>query len=93
MFASEDGLTLTGIIDWSDAAIADPARDLGLLLRDLGVGVAEGILRRMGGDVTTLTRAVFYSRCGLVEDLAYGLQASRPQYVAHALARFDEMFS
>ena len=28
--------TVTGIIDWSDAAIADPARDFGLLYRDLG---------------------------------------------------------
>ncbi|MFI7062647.1 phosphotransferase family protein [Kribbella sp. NPDC050124] len=27
---------VSGIIDWTDAAICDPARDLGLILRDLG---------------------------------------------------------
>jgi len=27
---------VTGIIDWSDAAIVDPAHDFGLLHRDLG---------------------------------------------------------
>jgi aminoglycoside phosphotransferase (APT) family kinase protein len=32
---------VTGIIDWSDAAIADPARDLALIYRDLGPEVFE----------------------------------------------------
>jgi hypothetical protein len=27
---------VTGIIDWTDAAIADPARDLALIYRDFG---------------------------------------------------------
>jgi aminoglycoside phosphotransferase (APT) family kinase protein len=31
-------MAITGVIDWSDAAVADPARDLGLILRDLGPG-------------------------------------------------------
>ena len=93
VLASEDGSVLTGIIDWSDAAIADPARDLGLLLRDFGIGVAEAVLRSMHDDGTTLTRAVFHARCALLEDLAYGIQASRPEYCAHALARFGETFS
>jgi aminoglycoside phosphotransferase (APT) family kinase protein len=30
--------TVTGVIDWSDAAIVDPAVDFGLLYRDLGPG-------------------------------------------------------
>lgn len=36
--------TLTGIIDWSDAAIADPARDFALLYRDLGPVALEKML-------------------------------------------------
>jgi aminoglycoside phosphotransferase (APT) family kinase protein len=93
VLVSEDRSTLTGIIDWSDAAIADPARDIGLLLRDFGFGVADAVLRRTGGDESTLSRATFYARCALLEDLAYGIEGSRPQYVAHALGRFAETFS
>lgn len=61
---------VTGIIDWSDAAICDPAYDWGLLLRDLGsdAPVVPVELRQ---------RALFYARCALIEDMAYG----HPAYV------------
>jgi aminoglycoside phosphotransferase (APT) family kinase protein len=36
--------TVTGIIDWSDAAIVDPAIDVGLLYRDLGPAAARAAL-------------------------------------------------
>ena len=46
-------LTMTGIIDWSDAARADPAAELGRLLRDLGAdhldAVVDGLRRRSSG--------------------------------------------
>jgi aminoglycoside phosphotransferase (APT) family kinase protein len=93
VLASDDGSKLTGIIDWSDAAITDPAKDLGRLLRDFGSGVAEAVLRRIGGAEGMFMRAEFYARCALIEDLAYGIEASRPEYVEHALARLDETFS
>ena len=93
VLASEDRSALTGIIDWSDAAIADPARDVGRLLRDFGFEVAEAVLRRTGGDESTLVRATFHARCALLEDLAYGIDRSRPRYVTHALGRFAETFS
>lgn len=32
----DGALGITGIIDWSDAAVTDPAHDLGCVLRDLG---------------------------------------------------------
>jgi aminoglycoside phosphotransferase (APT) family kinase protein len=92
VLVSEDGSGLTGVIDWSDAAIADPARDVGRLLRDFGFGLAGVVLRRTGGDDSTLRRAVFYARCALLGDLAYGIETSRPQYVAHALGRFPTTF-
>ena len=93
VFASEDESELTGVIDWSDAAITDPARDIGRLLKDFGFAVAEAVLRRTGGDKGTMTRAFFYARCALLEDWTYGIETSRPRYVAHALARFAETFS
>ena len=36
--------TITGIIDWGDAAITDPAYDLALILRDLGADVLRTVL-------------------------------------------------
>ncbi len=36
MLVDPDTWEVTGIIDWSDAAIVDPAYDFGLLYRDLG---------------------------------------------------------
>ena len=93
ILVSSDGASLTGIIDWSDAALADPANDVGRLVRDFGFAVGHTVLRRIGGDEIMLARATFHARCSLLEDLAYGVHTSRPQYVSHALARFSETFS
>ena len=59
---------ITGVIDWTDAAIADPARDLGPKVFDLA-------LAHYGGrfDDADRGRAAFYARCRLLEDVAYGL--------------------
>jgi aminoglycoside phosphotransferase (APT) family kinase protein len=67
----------TGIIDWSDAALADPAYDFGLLCRDLGAAALDLALNAYQADDTTALRRrpVFYARCTLVEDLAYGIQS------------------
>ncbi|MER7274216.1 phosphotransferase [Dactylosporangium sp. NPDC000244] len=65
--------TVTGLIDWSDAAICDPARDYGLLLRDLGPGAPPP-------PAELRERALFYARCGLIEDLAYGLSQHEHHY-------------
>ena len=68
--------TITGIIDWSDAAITDPARDLALICRDLGPEAFEGTLVQyeVPFDDTDRERAVFYACCKLLEDVAYGLR-------------------
>ncbi|MBE2320793.1 phosphotransferase [Solirubrobacter sp. CPCC 204708] len=54
-----DGDRITGIIDWGDAAIGDPAIDLGRLMRDFGTPGDE--------------RARFYAICTALEDLDYGV--------------------
>ena len=58
----EDG-RITGIIDWSDAVIGDPALDRGRLLRDFG------------GDGDARTH--LYALCTAIEDLAYPVQRYR----------------
>ena len=66
---------ITGVIDWTDAAIADPARDLALIYRDLRPKVFDLALAHYGGrfDDADRGRAAFYARCRLLENVAYGL--------------------
>jgi aminoglycoside phosphotransferase (APT) family kinase protein len=66
---------VTGIIDWTDAAIADPMRDFALILRDLGPGSLEAAIESYGAIAESdRERLVFYARCKLLEDLAYGVE-------------------
>jgi aminoglycoside phosphotransferase (APT) family kinase protein len=77
-------LEVTGIIDWSDAALCDPAYDLGLIFRDLGEDALDG------GTLTERVR--FYARCALLEDLAYGISSGRREYAAKSLAALPWVF-
>jgi aminoglycoside phosphotransferase (APT) family kinase protein len=86
---------VTGIIDWSDAAISDPARDLALIYRDLGPEVFERTLNYYEGpfDGAGRERVVFYARCKLLEDVAYGLRTPGARRYAEAgLSHLDRVF-
>jgi len=84
---------VTGVIDWSDTAVVDPARDLGLILRDLGDDGLEAALSAMPADDAELhARARFYARCSLLEDLAYGVGTGRDAYVRKSLAALPRLF-
>jgi len=84
---------LTGVIDWSDAALVDPACDFGLLYRDLGPAALRAALQVYGGDTAALRqRAVFYARCSAVEDLAYGIEHDRRAYVDKTLAALGWLY-
>ncbi|GLW12441.1 hypothetical protein Misp01_75690 [Microtetraspora sp. NBRC 13810] len=88
--------TVTGVIDWSDAAITDPAYDFGLLYRDLGPAAFDAALREYRTDVndikTLVERAVFYARCCVIKDLAYGLETGRDRYTVKSLAAMEWLF-
>lgn len=88
--------TVSGIIDWSDAAVVDPAYDFGLLYRDLGtvaLDAAMGSYRTEVNDVSTLRRrAAFYARCSVFEDLAYGLETGQDKYVDKSMAAMQWLF-
>jgi aminoglycoside phosphotransferase (APT) family kinase protein len=87
---------VTGIIDWSDAAIVDPAVDFGLLYRDLGPAALDAAMaayRTEGDDLASLTeRAGFYARCKLLEDLEYGIHTGNDKYVGKSLAAMAWLF-
>lgn len=90
-----DGATVTGVIDWTDAAVADPAADFGRLYRDLGPDVVERIVASYGGDRDAVgpERVAFYARCALLEDLAYGVESGAAEYARAALAHLDRTFA
>ena len=77
---------ITGIIDWTDAAISDSARDLAPIYRDLGPEVFELTVAHYGGDFDDADRerADFYARCKLLEDVTYGLSAPGARRYAEA---------
>lgn len=89
------GGAITGVIDWTDAAIADPAYDLGLISRDLGADVLDLVLAHYEGPVddADLDRAAFHARCALIGDIAYGLTHDAPAYTTEGLAHLDRVFS
>ncbi|GAA4709748.1 phosphotransferase family protein [Phytohabitans rumicis] len=82
---------VTGVIDWSDAALVDPAFDFGLIHRDLGPAALAAAMRAYGSsDVEQ--RAVFYARCAVFEDLAYGVETGRGAYVTKSLTALAWLF-
>ncbi|MFE2537248.1 phosphotransferase family protein [Streptomyces sp. NPDC059371] len=88
--------TVTGIIDWSDAAIVDPAYDFGLLHRDLGPAATRAAISSYRTDANDLAalgeRALFYARCGVFEDLAHGIETEQDRYVDKSLAAMRWLF-
>lgn len=85
---------ITGAIDWADAAVTDPARDLAMIYRDLGPRVFDRTLAQYGGGSTAPTeRSAFYARCKLLEDLAYGSSTPAGRYAKAALACLAHTFA
>ena len=86
--------SITGVIDWTDAAVADPAVDLGLVLRDLGDEAFHAAARQVqGGESESLRdRAVFYARCRSLEDIRFGIENGRPAYVTNSVAAAGRLF-
>ncbi|GII06135.1 phosphotransferase family protein [Planobispora takensis] len=80
------GWAVTDILDWTDAALTDPAYDHGLLHRDLG----PAVLAELPSDVRE--RAVFYARCSVLEELAYALESGKQKYAANALSALAWLF-
>ncbi len=89
-------LEITGIIDWSDSAIGDPAVDLGLVLRDLGPAAGESAVARLAASGLPaeglLPRAHFHARVRALEDLGYGVSEDLPLYRDNALRAIARLF-
>ena len=75
-----DGCVLTGVIDWSDAALTDPALDFARLYRDFGPAFLHDTLNAYAAIPPDLRRIRFFARCAVLEDLTYGCESGRDEY-------------
>lgn len=88
---------ISGVIDWGDTARTDPARDFGLLYRDLGPKVlAEAVSAYSWSariaEPELIERAVFYGKCRVFENIAYGVNVGRREYTDEGIASLKWMF-
>ena len=80
---------LTGVIDWSDAAVTDPALDFARLYRDFGPTFLDATLAAYGRDTLAFRRRItFFARCAALEDLAY----DHPDYTRAATRSLAWLF-
>ena len=81
------GDELTGIIDWSDARIGDPALDFAWALNRTPPEFAAAVLAAYDTDDASLPeRALFFHRLGPWYELHYGIHFHKPEYVESGLA-------
>jgi aminoglycoside phosphotransferase (APT) family kinase protein len=83
------GSTVSGVIDWSDARLGDPALDLAWLVYGTGTRFADALLRAYAGrelEEALRRRALFYHRLGPWHEALYGFETERPDLVASGLA-------
>jgi aminoglycoside phosphotransferase (APT) family kinase protein len=82
-----DGRRLTGVIDWSDATIGDPALDFAWLLHANGEAFADALVESYGGNVDDRfrRRALFFHRIGPWHEVVYGLDRQDESFVASGL--------
>lgn len=76
--------TVTGVIDWSEIALADPAMDFAGVFHWGGPAMVDRVLRLYtGGAATpgTLIRARYLAACRAVCDIRFGLDMQRPEYI------------
>jgi aminoglycoside phosphotransferase (APT) family kinase protein len=77
---------LVGVIDWSDARVADPAVDLGWALYETPEPFAEAVATAYGVDDDELSRALDWHRLAPWYDVLWGQSAGGPAFVESGLA-------
>jgi aminoglycoside phosphotransferase (APT) family kinase protein len=85
------GDELTGVIDWSDARVGDPAIDFAWTLFGTGRRFATALAHAYGGiDKATRRRALVFHKLGPWHEVLYGLETDQPEFVVSGLAALEE---
>jgi aminoglycoside phosphotransferase (APT) family kinase protein len=81
----------TGVIDWSDMALGDPAVDFAGLFHSGGDRFAKAVLGHYDGHVDEhgLARARFLAACRGVGDVRFGLDLNRREYLAAGIRALE----
>jgi aminoglycoside phosphotransferase (APT) family kinase protein len=90
---------LTGVLDWSDAALADPAVDFSRLHRDFGPDFVRAVrdhydlaLDDASAEDEAGKRIWFYARCSVIEDLAFARATNDARYRDAAVRAMRHLF-
>jgi len=81
--------SVSGVIDWSDARLGDPALDFAWLLHGTGPAFSDALLGAYSGTETGpafRARALFYHRVGPWHEVLWGVKHGRPDLVASGLS-------
>ena len=81
---------LTGVIDWGDACVGDPAFDLTGFLADYGPAFAEAVAAAKGDPSEYLERAGFYARIVSVYTVLHSLDVGA--HVEAGLRRLEAVY-
>ena len=84
---------LTGVIDWGDACVGDPAFDITGLLADYGPAFAEAVMVAKGDPSEYLGRAGFYARIVNVHQALHGLNVGDGVHVEAGLRRLKASYT
>lgn len=88
---------VTGIVDWMDARVADPADDLAWLVAAAGEDVVDSVLeaysvgRRETRDPHLLDRAKLGSEMALMRWLMYGVRTENPDVIADGVGMLTDL--
>ena len=80
---------LTGVIDWGDSCVGDPAFDITGLLADYGLAFAKAVTAAKGDPAEYLERAGFYARNVGVHQALHGLNVGNGAHVGAGLRRLE----
>ena len=83
---------LVGVLDWSDAAVTDPALDLARPYRDFGPAFLAELLHAYGHEPPDAARVRFFARCAALEDLEYGRRSGQQAYATAAQRSLTWLF-
>jgi aminoglycoside phosphotransferase (APT) family kinase protein len=84
------GGQVTGVIDWGDAVIGDPALDLAWPLHGTSAEFADAVAASYGLDAATAARALDWHLLGPWHEVTYGLDTDQPAFVRSGLAGVEQ---